>query len=77
MALDWPFVWRRNERCRIDQADLVPPSVRDYVPAGHLVHFIRDLVRKELDLSAIFAKYTQRSGQPPYHPALMTALLGE
>ena len=59
----------------IDQAMLFPPSVRDYVPEGHLVHFIRDLVRKELDLSAIFARYTERSGQPPYHPALMTALL--
>ena len=26
-------------------------------------------------LSAIFARYSERRGQPPYHPALMTSLL--
>jgi len=47
----------------------------DLVPRDHLVHFIRDLVREELDLSAIFAAYRVRCGHPPYHPGLMTALL--
>jgi len=59
----------------IDQLHLFPPSVKDYVPPEHLVHFLRDLVREELDLSAIFARYTESRGQPPYHPALMTSLL--
>jgi len=54
---------------------LFPPSVRDFVPEGHLAHFVRDLVRDDLDLSAIFARYTERRGQPPCHPALMTSLL--
>jgi len=54
---------------------LVPPSVKDFVPEGHLAHFVRDVVRDDLDLSAIFARYTERRGQPPYHPALMTSLL--
>jgi len=45
------------------------------VPKGHLAHFIRDVVRDDLDLSAIFARYTERRGQPPCHPALMTSLL--
>jgi len=58
-----------------DQQILFPPSVRDYVPRDHLAHFVRDLVRDELDLSALLARYTERRGYPPYHPALMTSLL--
>ena len=59
----------------LDQQMLFPPSVRDFVPEGHLAHFVRDVVRDDLDLSAILARYTERRGQPPYHPALMTSLL--
>jgi transposase len=58
-----------------DQQLLFPPSIKDFVPAGHMAHFVRDLVRNDLDLSAIHARYTERRGQPPYHPALMTSLL--
>ena len=58
-----------------DQQLLFPPSIKDFVPAGHLALFVRDLVRDDLDLSAIFARYNERRGQPPYHPALMTSLL--
>ena len=58
-----------------DQQILFPPSTKDFVPQGHLAHFVRDVVRDDLDLSAIFARYTERRGQPPYHPALMTSLL--
>jgi len=59
----------------VDQHQMFPPSPLDLVPADHLVHFIRDLVREELDLGAIFAAYKVRCGHPPYHPGLMTALL--
>lgn len=59
----------------VDQAWLLPPSLHDFVPAGHPAHLIRDLVREELDLSAILAGYAEERGQPPYHPAMMTALL--
>ena len=59
----------------LDQSFLFPPSVLDFVPSNHLAHFIRDLVREELDLSPILKKYAEESGYPPYHPALMTALL--
>ena len=59
----------------VDQHQLFPTSPHDMVPRGHLVHFIRDVVREELDLSGIFARYQERRGHPPYHPALMTALL--
>jgi len=59
----------------IDQGRLFPPSVRDFVPEGHLAHMVRDMVRDELDLGPIFAKYEELRGCPPYHPTMMTALL--
>jgi transposase len=59
----------------VDQAMLLPPSVQELVPAGHLAHFIRDLVRDQLDLSVILDAYAEERGYPPYHPAMMTALL--
>ncbi len=59
----------------VDQGWLLPPSVHEFVPAGHLAHFVRDTVREGLDLSAILGTYVEERGQPPYHPAMMTALL--
>ena len=59
----------------LDQALLLPPSVHDFVPAGHLSRFVVALVTEELDLSAILASYKGEKGQPPYHPAMMVALL--
>jgi transposase len=54
---------------------LLPASVHDFVPAGHLAHFVRDTVREALDLSAILGVYTGEQGQPPYHPGMLVALL--
>jgi len=59
----------------IDQMVLLPPSVHELVPAGHLAHFVRDLVRDSLNLSAILKTYTEDRGCPPYDPVMMTALL--
>ncbi len=59
----------------VDQAWLLPPSLHEFVPEGHPAHFVRDLVRETLDLSAILDTYTEPRGYPPYHPAMMTALL--
>jgi transposase len=59
----------------LDQALLLPPSVHDFVPAGHLSRFVVALVTEELDLSAIYASYRGEKGQPPYHPSMMVALL--
>ena len=55
----------------LDQIWLLPPSVRDFVPEGHVAHVVRDVVRNELDLSAVFARYTELRGHPPYHPTMM------
>lgn len=59
----------------LEQNWLFPPSVRDFVPEGHIAHFIRDTVREDLDLSEILNCYAEERGYPPYHPVMMTALL--
>jgi transposase len=60
----------------MDQRLLLPPDLRDWLPAGDLALFISDVV-DELNLAAITQTYVQgdRRGQPPYHPALMVKLL--
>lgn len=60
---------------RIDEAQLLPASVQDFVPEGHLARFVVCLVRESLDLRAITASYRSVLGQPPFHAAMMTALL--
>src|SRR4030095_6492537 len=60
---------------KIDEAQLLPPSVQDYVARDHLSRLIVALVREELDLSAIASSYRSLLGQPPFDPRLMTALL--
>ena len=60
---------------KIDEAQLLPANVQDYVPKDHLGRFILALVREELDLSAIAGSYRSGLGQPPFDPRLMTALL--
>lgn len=60
---------------RVDEVWLLPPSVQEFVPAGHPAHLVRDIVREELDLSAILSTYAEARGYPPYDPAMMVALL--
>jgi len=60
-----------------DQDYLFPPSPRDWVPEGHLAHFISDTV-DQLDLSPLFAKYEGREngrGQKAYHPRMLLKVL--
>src|SRR6266849_6275457 len=60
---------------KIDEAQLLPPSVQDYVPKDHVSRLIVSLVRESLDLAEITGSYTSEIGQPPFDPRLMTALL--
>jgi transposase len=58
-----------------DQVFLMPPSVRDWVPEGHLVWTVLDAVG-ELDLSRFYAAYrVDGHGRPAYEPSMMVALL--
>lgn len=59
-----------------DQVVLMAPVLRDWVPDGDLAHFVADLVDSgALDLSAIYAGYSEERGYPPYDPRLMVKLL--
>jgi transposase len=60
---------------KIDDVQLLPARVEDYVPRDHLSRLIVSLVRESLDLSAIIGSYPSGLGQPPFDPRLMTALL--
>jgi transposase len=52
---------------------LLPPSVQDWLPKGHLARFVVDVV-EQLDLRALKAAYAGRGSQP-YNPAMLLALL--
>ena len=57
-----------------EQSLLLPPSLSDWVPEGHLARFVSDVV-DDLDLSAIEDAYEEERGYPPYDPRMMTKLL--
>src|SRR4028118_930921 len=59
----------------VDQSWPLPPSVHEFVPPGHLAHFVRDTVREALDLSAILGTYAGRRVSPPPHRGMWGALL--
>jgi transposase len=59
----------------VDQGWLLPPSLYEFVPPGHMAHVVRDTMREALDLSAILDTYMEERGYPPYHPGMMVALL--
>ncbi|MGC8489853.1 MAG: IS1182 family transposase [Clostridia bacterium] len=53
---------------------LLPPSLAEWVPADHEIHFIREAVDR-LDMSAITGAYAEAGGNPPYDPKLMVRIL--
>jgi transposase len=62
--------------CDLTQPLLLPPSLQDWLPEGHLARFVADVV-DTLDLTAIYASYERKDGrgQAAYHPVLMVRLL--
>ncbi len=58
-----------------DEELLLPPSLRDWLPERHLAYFVSDMV-DNLDLTAMEAVYgSEKRGQPPYDPLMMTKVL--
>lgn len=58
-----------------EQEFLMPASMREWLPSGHLAYFVSDLV-DSLDLSSIMDRYTQEErGYPPYHPRMMVKVM--
>ena len=58
-----------------EQALLLPPSLREWLPEDHLAYFVSDLI-DQLDLSAITTGYEdEERGYPPYHPVMLTKVL--
>ena len=54
---------------------LLPPDMAQWLPADHLVYFIRDIVG-QMDLSDIYSSYDgSQGGYPAYHPEMMVSLL--
>src|SRR3954463_10885323 len=61
--------------CDRDQELLLPPSLREWLPEGHLAWFVIDAVAA-LDLSAFYAAYRDNGqGRAAHDPAMMVALL--
>lgn len=58
-----------------EQDLLMPPSLRDWLPEGHLAYFVSDLI-DAMDLGEIEAYYEREDrGYPPYHPGMMVKVL--
>ncbi len=61
--------------CDRDQELLLPPSLRDWLPADHLAWFVLDAV-EEMDLSAFYGAYREDGwGRAAFEPQMMVALL--
>src|SRR5680860_682683 len=58
-----------------DQPMLLAPDLRDWLAADHPARWVDDLVEHGLDLSAVYANYTEVRGAPPYEPRLMLKIL--
>src|ERR1035437_8340986 len=67
---------QRFRVCDLNQPLLLPPSLQDWLPEGHLARFVSDIV-DGLDLSAIYAAYHRKAGRglAAYHPVMMVRLL--
>ena len=60
----------------VNQTLLFPPSLHDWLPAGHLARFLVDVV-SALELSSIYKSYEEKDGrgQAAYAPEMMIRLL--
>lgn len=60
--------------CDRQQQYLMPPSLAEWLPEGHLAWFVLDTVA-QMDLGAFYARYREDGwGRAAYDPAMMVAL---
>jgi transposase len=61
--------------CDRNQSYLLPPSLADWLPEGHLAWFVLDAV-EQIDLEPFYAKYHKNGvGNSAFNPSMMVALL--
>src|SRR3954467_2897972 len=61
--------------CDRDQVLLLPPSLREWLPEGHLAWFVIDAV-EQMDLTAFYGAYRlDGQGRAAHEPSMMVALL--
>jgi transposase len=61
--------------CDRNQSYLLPPSLADWLPEGHLAWFVLDAV-EQIDLGPFYAKYHKNGvGNSAFNPSMMVALL--
>ena len=61
--------------CDREQAFLMPPDLRDWLPERHLAWFVIDAV-EQMDLAVFYAAYRRDGhGRPAYDPSMMVALV--
>ncbi len=67
---------KQFRNCDLNQAYLLPPSLQDWLPEGHLARFVAEVV-EALDLSAIYGRYEEGDGRglAAYDPRMMVRLL--
>ena len=60
----------------LGQQYLLAPSLKEWLPADHLIFFVSDVV-DSLDLSPILGEYEKDDlrGRPGYHPVMLLKLL--
>src|SRR5215213_4426826 len=70
-----PGMAQRFVACDREQSFLMPPDVREWLPANHLAWFVVSAVG-EMHLDDFYAAYrVDGRSRPPYDPAMMVALL--
>lgn len=46
----------------LDQGWFLPPLLHEFVPAGHMAHFVRNMMREALDLTVTLDTYAEERG---------------
>lgn len=61
--------------CERRQQYLMPPSIEEWLPAGHLAWFVLDAV-EQMDLGGFYGRYREDGwGRAAYEPSMMVALI--